>query len=137
MRSGATQLTAAALIGLAALHVAWGRGSSFPLHDRDDLAEAVVGTSVVPGPLPCFGVAAALLVAASAVQNRPRWPSRLRHLAMTGIAGVLGGRALLGLAGKTSVVSPGSNGARFRRLDRRLYAPLCLGLAAGVLSAGR
>jgi hypothetical protein len=137
VRSGTTHLTTAALVGLAALHVAWGRGSSFPLADRDDLAEAVIGISSVPGPLPCFGVAAGLLVAASAVQNRPRWPSRLRHLAMTGIAGVLGGRALLGLAGKTSVVSRGSHGACFRRLDRRFYAPLCLGLAAGVLWAGR
>jgi hypothetical protein len=135
VRSGATHLTAATLTGLAALHVAWGRGSSFPLADRDDLAEAVVGTSIVPGPLPCFGVAAALLVAASAVQNRPQWPRRPRLLALAGIAGILGGRGLLGLAGKTSVVAPGSNGARFRRLDRRIYAPLCLGLAAGVLSA--
>ena len=56
---------------------------------------------------------------------------------MTGIAGVLGGRGVLGLAGRTSVVSPDSDGARFRRLDRRFYAPLCLGLAAGVLWAGR
>lgn len=137
MRSEATQLTAATLIGLAVLHVAWGRGSSFPLADRDDLAEAVVGTSTVPGPLPCFGVAAALLVAASAVQNRPRWPRRPRRIALAGIAGILGGRGLLGLAGKTSGVAPGSNGVRFRRLDRRIYAPLCLGLAAGVLSADR
>ena len=137
MRSGTTHLTAAMLVGLAALHVAWGRGSSFPLADRDDLAEAVIGISSVPGPLPCFGVAAGLLVAASAVQNQPRWPGRLRRLALAGIAGVFGGRGLLGLAGKTSVVSPGSDGARFRRLDRRYYAPLCLGLASGVLSAGR
>ena len=137
MRSEATHLTAATLIGLAALHVAWGRGSSFPLADRDDLAEAVVGTSIVPGPLPCFGVAAALLVASSAVQNRPRWPARPRRVALAGIAAILGGRGLLGLAGKTGVVSPGSNGSRFRRLDRRFYAPLCLGLTAGVLSADR
>ena len=137
MQSGTTHLTAATLVVLAALHVAWGGGSSFPLADRDDLAEAVVGTSIVPGPLPCFGVAAALLVAASAVQNRPRWPGRLRRLALAGIAAVFGGRGLLGLAGRTSVVSPGSDGARFRRLDRRLYAPLCLVLAAGVLGADR
>jgi Protein of unknown function (DUF3995) len=137
VRSEATHVTALTLIGLAALHVAWGRGSSFPLADRDDLAEAVVGTSIVPGPLPCFGVAAALLVAASAVQNRPQWPTGPRGVALTGIAGVFGGRGLLGLAGKTSVVSPGSDGVPFRRLDRRFYAPLCLGLAAGVLSADR
>ena len=130
-------MTAATLIGLAALHVAWGRGSSFPLADRDDLAEAVVGTSIVPGPLPCFGVAAALLVASSAVQNRPRWPTRPRRVALAGIAAILGGRGLLGLAGKTGVVSPGSNGSRFRRLRPPVLCALILGLTAGVLSADR
>ena len=110
MRSETTHVTAATLIGLAALHVAWGRGSSFPLADRDDLAEAVVGTSIVPGPLRCFGVAAALLVASSAVQNRPPWPARPRRVALAGIAAIWGGRGLLGLAGKTGVVSPGRNG---------------------------
>src|ERR1039457_2718872 len=98
MRSGTTHLTAATLVGLAALHVAWGRGSSFPLADRDDLAEAVISTSSVPGRCRVSGWRPALLVAASAVQNQPRWPGRLRRLALAGIAGVFGGRGLLGLA---------------------------------------
>jgi hypothetical protein len=132
MRSATTHLTAMTLAALSGLHVAWGRGSAFPWSDRGELAEAVVGTSSVPGTLPCFGVAAALAVATSAVENWPRWPDRLHRLALAGLAAVLGGRGLLGLAGKTNVVSPGSDGARFRRLDRRVYAPLCLGLAAGV-----
>jgi Protein of unknown function (DUF3995) len=53
----------------------------------------------------------------------------LRTLGVLGVAGVLGGRGALGLAGKTQVVSPSSDSARFSRLDRRVYSPLCLGLA--------
>jgi hypothetical protein len=37
---------------------------------------------------------------------------------------------VLGLAGRTDLVSPISTGQEFRRLDRRIYAPVCLGLAA-------
>jgi hypothetical protein len=53
------------------------------------------------------------------------------------VAAVLSGRGLLGLAGRTDVVSPGSSSARFRRLDRRVYSPLCLALAALTLPASR
>ncbi len=128
-----SHLTAATLSALAGLHLAWGLGSTFPFSDRRELAEAVVGAPNAPGALPSFGVAGALLVAASVTENAPRWPGRVRPVAVVGIAGVLGLRGALGLAGRTSVVSPGSAGLRFRRLDRHLYAPLCLGLAAGVL----
>ena len=51
------------------------------------------------------------------------------------MAGVFGTRAAVGWAGKTDLVSPGSNSARFRRLDKRLYSPLCAALAAGSVSA--
>ena len=135
MRSEATHLTAATLIGLAVLHVAWGRGSSFPLADRDDLAEAVVGTSFVPGPLPCFGVAAALLVASSAVQNRPRWPRRLRRLTLAwspeywvvGAFSVWPVRPVWCHPAATGPASGAWTAGSMRRL--------CLGLAAGVLGA--
>jgi hypothetical protein len=133
MPAGTTHLTAGVLAALAGLHVAWGLGSSFPCADRSDLTEAVVGRSTVPGPLPCAGVAAALLLAASVVEDRPRWPGPLRRLALVGMSGVLGLRGVLGLAGKTSLMAPGSDGRRFRRLDRHFYAPLCLGLAAGAV----
>jgi hypothetical protein len=137
MPAGTTHLTAGTLAALAGLHVAWGLGSSFPCADRHDLAEAVIGRGTVPGLLPCAGEAAALLAAASAVEDRPRWPGALRRLALVTVAGVLGCRGALGLAGKTDVMAPGSDGHRFRRLDRHFYAPLCLGLAAGAARARR
>jgi hypothetical protein len=46
----------------------------------------------------------------------------------TGVA-VLAGRGALGLTGRTRLVSPASTSARFARLDRRAYSPLCLALA--------
>jgi hypothetical protein len=33
------------------------------------------------------------------------------------------------------VLAPGSNSERFVRLDRRIYAPLCLGLSVGCLAS--
>ena len=53
------------------------------------------------------------------------------------MAGVLGLRGGLGLFGKTDLVSPGSNSERFLRLDRRIYAPLCIALSLGSLAASR
>ena len=46
-------------------------------------------------------------------------------------------RGSLGLGGRTDILSPGSASQRFRRLDRTIYSPLCLGLAALALPAVR
>ncbi|MGH3396522.1 MAG: hypothetical protein ACRDPO_17710 [Streptosporangiaceae bacterium] len=66
------------------------------------------------------------------------WPFRDRAAladAVVGAAEVPGPAACLavsgglGLAGQTRLVSPVSVSARFMRLDRRVYSPLCLTLA--------
>lgn len=129
------RLTSAVLAALVALHVAWGLGSSFPFRDRDDLADAVVGSSTVPPPESCYAVAAALAIGAALVADVGRVPPRLRRTLLLGMAGVLGSRGALGLAGATEMISPGSNSERFLQLDRRLYSPLCLGLSLGALAA--
>jgi hypothetical protein len=122
---------------LAGLHVAWGCGSAVPLGDRQRLADAVIGGGEVPGPAACFAVAAALGVGAALVADVRPVTANVRRAGLTGMAGVLGLRGMLGLLGRTDIVSPGSTSARFRRLDRRCYSPLCLGLAAGALAARR
>jgi hypothetical protein len=136
-----TRLVRATTVGalgvLAALHVAWGRGSSFPFRDVDELSDAVAGRRAVPPPGACFAVAGALTVAAGLVADVPRLPRRAQRVGVTGVAVVLATRGALGFVGQTDVVSPGSTSARFRRLDRRAYSPLCLALAAGALSARR
>jgi hypothetical protein len=124
------RVAAAALGGLAVLHAAWGLGAAWPFDDRQALADAVIGRDEVPPPAACWAVAAALGTAAVLVAGRPRRVPRVRRAAVAAVAAVLSGRGLLGLAGRTDTVSPGSSSPRFRRLDRRVYSPLCLALAA-------
>jgi hypothetical protein len=51
------------------------------------------------------------------------------------VAIVLTTRAVFGFAGRTDLLVPGSDGVRFRQLDRRLFAPLCALLGAGAATA--
>lgn len=125
-------LTAPTLIAIAGLHVMWARGSSFPFHSRDELADSVVGTKEVPSSAACFAVALSLMVAAVVVAGVVPLPRRIRALALRIIATTLATRGIAGLLGRTSTLSPGSESAAFKRLDKRVYAPLCLWLAAGV-----
>jgi hypothetical protein len=125
------------LFSLAGLHVAWGRGSSFPFPDHDSLTDAVVGRTSVPPPVACFAVAGALATAAALVADVPPLPRIIQRLGVTGVAAVLATRAGLGFAGRSDLVSPGSASTRFRRMDRRVYSPLCLALAAGAFSSRR
>jgi len=129
--------TAGALATVAALHVAWGRGATFPFPDRDGLNGAVIGRRATPSPTACFAVAAALTVAAALVADAPRLPRHLQRVGVSGVAVVLATRAALGFAGRTDLASPGSVSTRFRRLDRRVYSPLCVALAAGAITSRR
>jgi hypothetical protein len=123
--------TAAALASLGGLHLAWATGSSFPFIDRTALADSVVGTNQVPSSGACVAVAAALFSGAVLVGGVPGTGTRIRRIGLVGLTAVLAGRGGLGLVGRTDLVSPGSSSVAFRRLDRRIYSPLCLALAAG------
>lgn len=127
----------ATLAAIAALHVAWGRGSPFPFRDRDRLADAVIGSTEVPPSAACYAVAVALVAASALVADVPVGPARLRAIGRLGVAGVLGARGILGLLLSTELISPGSNSAEFQRLDRTIYAPLCLALSAASATAVR
>ena len=123
-------VTGGTLGGIGVLHIAWGRGSTWPFRDQAALAENVVGAETVPPPSACFAVAGALGAAAALVVLPSR--GRIRHkLARAGVVTVLATRGVLGLVGRTDLVSSGSVSPTFRRRDRTLYAPLCLALAAG------
>jgi Protein of unknown function (DUF3995) len=131
------RVTAGTLLGVAALHLAWAGGSSFPFHDREDLADSVVGTQTVPRPAACYAVAGALAAASAIVAGLPAGRPAIRRLGVLGVVAILGVRGVLGLARRTNLVSPGSTSPRFRQLDRRFYSPLCLTLALGAWSARR
>jgi hypothetical protein len=148
MRRAGALTASGVLFGLAGLHAAWGTGSPWPATGRQALADAVIGTGTgghgstsngagtgrhvpgMPGPAACFAVSGALAAAGALTAGWParRWP-RLHRLGTCGVAGVLAGRGVLGLAGQTQMVSPLSGSERFLRLDRRVYSPACLALA--------
>jgi hypothetical protein len=133
-----TRLAAIGLGAIAGLHLAWAQGASWPLSDRSELADAIVGRSggTVPPPSACVAVAGALSIASGLVGGYPVVDPRLRRAGARATVVVLGVRGSLGLLGRTDVLSPGSVSPRFRRLDRRIYSPLCLALAALALPAG-
>ncbi len=139
-----TRLAAAGLTAIAGVHLLWAAGSSWPLADREALADAVIGRpgGRFPSPAACLTVAGLLGIAASVVGGRPRLHPRVRRVGVIGVVTTLATRAGLGLTGRTDLLSPGSASPRFRELDRRFYSPhrrfyspLCLTLAALALPA--
>jgi hypothetical protein len=125
-------LTAAVLCAIAGLHVMWGLGSSFPFRTREELADSVVGSDEVPSLRACVSVAAALVLSAILVARMVPLPHALRRYALRIVTTVLATRGVAGAMGRTSTLSPGSDSPAFNRMDKRLYSPLCLWLAAGV-----
>jgi hypothetical protein len=134
-----TTAAATGLLAIAGLHVLWATGSPWPCATEEELADLVVGRvhGPVPPPAACLAVAGALTVAATGVAGRPRARPGVARLLAASTVAVLTVRGAAGLAGRTDVLSPGSSSPRFRWQDRRLYAPLCLALAAGSLPAVR
>ena len=127
--------TAAALSGASALHVAWGHGSPFPYRTTAELTDNVVGSSRPPSPGACYTVALALAAAAMLTAIAPRtW---MHRVALRAVASVFAIRAAFGFAGRTDLLVPGSTSPRFRQRDRRVYAPLCAILAAGITRSSR
>jgi Protein of unknown function (DUF3995) len=129
--------TAATLLGIGGLHAVWGRGSTFPFSSREALNDSVVGRDATPSPPMCFAIAGLLTTASALVAGLPSRQSRLRRLGVGVVAGVLGTRGVLGFAGKTELVSPGSASEKFTEMDRRYYSPLCLLLALGTVRSLR
>jgi hypothetical protein len=125
------------LLAIAGLHVAWGFGSSFPFRDRATLGDCVVGGDEVPSRSACLAVGAALTAGSALAADWLALPRRLRTRGLHVMSAVLGIRGILGLVNKTELVSPGSNSQRFQRLDRTMYAPLCLVLTINALLCSR
>lgn len=132
-----TRAAAAGLVAIAGVHLAWAAGSSWPLHSRAELADAVIGRAggEVPSPAACVAVAGLLCLGAGFLGGGRRGEGSLRALGPWVVVTALAGRGTLGLAGRTDLVSPGSASPRFRALDRRLYSPICLALAVLALPA--
>ena len=102
------------------------------------LADAVAGSDVVPGPAACFAVAGALLAGGAVVAGAAYTRAPVLRAGAAVVAAAFATRAVMGVTGATVLVAPGGTTTeRFRRLDRRAYAPLCAGVAFGALAAAR
>lgn len=123
----ARTLGAGGLLVIAVVHANWARDSAWPAPDRARLADAVIGREEMPGAGPCLAVAGLLTTAAGLVLGYPRRsPPRQR----AGAAGVVAVLALRGVLGYTGAMDAGRISPAFAHWNRRLYSPLCLGLAA-------
>jgi Protein of unknown function (DUF3995) len=133
----ATRGASASLLAIAGLHVNWARGSSWPLGDREALADEVAGRAGAdpPSAVACLAVAGLLGAAAAFVDGRPRCAPRVSRIGAAGVVATLAARGGLGMAGRTDLLARGSISERFRARDRRVYSPLCLALAALSLPA--
>ena len=129
--------TASTLLAIGALHVAWGRGATFPFSSRDRLNDVVIGRRVTPSPAACYGVAGLLTAATGLVAGLPAPRSTLRRVGVSTVAITLAARAVLGFSGRTDLVSPGSVSPTFARMDRRVFSPLCAALAVGAVASLR
>jgi hypothetical protein len=125
------------LVSIGAIHLAWAAGASWPAADRAQLADRMAGRPPegMPGSLACVGVAALCCTAGALVAGGARRRTPARRIGVATVISVLSVRGVLGLAGRTDLVSPGSNSPRFRTLDRRIYSPLCLTIAAMAVPA--
>jgi hypothetical protein len=136
-------LAAAVFAAIAALHGYWALGGVWPGDDPESLARTVVGGPPgmrMPGAAACWAVAVALVGAVAVALGAagilamplPRW--LVRGAALLG-AGVLVLRGLVGFADLR--LRPDTAGSPFVRLNRWIYSPLCLALAALLGAAAR
>lgn len=124
----------ALLLVVAAIHVYWAVGGTWPADDSESLARAVMGpTSAKMAPWwASLAVAAALGLGAALVLGRAGaidlGPDLLVRLGVWGLSGVFLLRAVVGFV--LSGFLPARKPDVFSRLDAAIYSPLCLTIAA-------
>jgi hypothetical protein len=120
---GSRKIAAGAHVLLAALHVYWATGATWPAADERSLSRAVLGMEVSFAPRVVLPLAALHVLLAVAVLRSDR--SALARLVVCGLATGLAARAALGL-----VWAFGDTGTAFYWLNLFLYTPACLVLLA-------
>jgi Protein of unknown function (DUF3995) len=123
-----------AFVAIAALHAYWGLGGTWPERNAADLARAVVGDgrTRMPPPWACFAVALLLLIVAA-------WPwAMLAHpdSQPVVIVGIVATAIFFvrGSAGYSPRWRQRFSTEPFATRDMRLYSPLCMALAIGLMA---
>ncbi len=128
----AATVVALCLLLLAFIHVYWGLGGAWPARTRAELGPMVVGTpsgAAMPNLAACLVVAGLLVTAAGLIACAafagPWWVSSVGSagagvvLTLRGLGGYADGR-----------LRPATRELPFYALNRRIFSPLCLVLAA-------
>ncbi|NIK57883.1 DUF3995 domain-containing protein [Kribbella shirazensis] len=108
---------------LAALHVYWATGTTWPAGDERSLSLAVLGGPVSFRPAVVLPLALLHLVLAAAILTSERW--KVSRLVVAGLAAGLAARATAGLVWITGA---GDMSTAFYWLNLLLYTPLCIAL---------
>jgi hypothetical protein len=120
---GSRKLAAGAHILLAAVHIYWATGATWPASDERSLSQGVLGMEVSFAPAVVLPLAALHLLLAFAVLRSDR--SRLARLVVAGLIAGLAARAAIGL-----IWVFGDSSTAFYWLNLCFYTPACFGLLA-------
>lgn len=118
-------LASGVLLVIALVHGLWGLGIWVPIRNEEALAHAVVGARGVtrmPGPIPCFLVAAGLMIFVLAI-----W---MPHTLLGSLVLWIGVIVFLlrGVLAYVPFWRRMTPEEPFATLDRRIFGPLCLAL---------
>ena len=122
------KISASAHILLAAVHVSWATGATWPAGDERSLSQTVLNMQVSFGPGVVLPLAALHLLLAGAILTSARW--RLSRLVVVGLAVGLTARAAAGLVWITGAVDTST---AFYWLNLFLYTPFCVALCVADL----
>jgi Protein of unknown function (DUF3995) len=130
LRKTAALTAATTLAGIGALHYAWGKGETYPFDTKEELDDAVCAGKEFPPAQACNAVAGSLGVAALLTLGvgHSRWWGKLGRTAVVGVLAARGIAGVTGLTKETLREAPAQE--RFAELDKNVYGPLCLTLAA-------
>ncbi|TCN32256.1 uncharacterized protein DUF3995 [Kribbella orskensis] len=122
----ARQVVAGVHVLLAAVHVYWATGATWPATDQRSLSQAVLGQEVSFAPQVVLPLAALHVVLAVAVLKVDRL--RLAQLVVAGLAAGLAVRAAAGLVWDFGLGT--DSGTAFYWLNLFFYTPACISLLA-------
>ncbi|MEU4294532.1 alpha/beta fold hydrolase [Kribbella sp. NPDC026596] len=117
-------------VGLAAVHVYWATGATWPAPDERTLSIAVLGGPVSFSPGVVLPLAALHLMLAAAVLTSERL--KVSRLVVAGVAGGLAARTTAGIVWACGVGTETSTA--FYWLNLLVYTPLCIALCLADLS---
>lgn len=122
------KVSASAHILLAAVHVYWATGTTWPAGDEPSLSLTVLNAQVSFSPRVVLPLAALHLLLAGAILTSARW--RLSRLVVVGLVAGLAARAAVGLIWITGAAHTST---AFYWLNLFLYTPACVALCVADL----